>query len=310
MEIKQAMENKKTINDETMKKYEDMRNSGLYPIVNLNIFETVADLKIDDYTLEHEQESIEKYKVYLDHVLSMKQSELKNYLTAVKKMEILDTQLLESEDSYIMKLYLEQHKISAIDYLLTSQKYPTTGLTREKIITAHQKNLEGTPSAVYADKEYRTRNTTYVSKSGYGETKVHYFALDYHDIEEGIMNLTLYYNSNLHNQYTLIKPVLVHGLVGALQMFDDGNTRCGRILQNVKAHELTEKNMKIDLPSPALYSSRAYLPYRDQYRQKLGDIAIEPNEETWNSWINFNLNRIEDQTYYMDSKLAEYKKLR
>lgn len=137
METKQVVESKKTINDEAIKKYEDMRNSGLYPVVNLNIFETVADLKIDDYTLEHEQESIEKYKVYLDHVLSMKQSELKNYLTAVKKMEILDTQLLESEDSYIMRLYLEQHKISAIDYLLTSQKYPTTDLTREKIITAH-----------------------------------------------------------------------------------------------------------------------------------------------------------------------------
>lgn len=66
METKQVVESKKTINDEAIKKYEDMRNSGLYPVVNLNIFETVADLKIDDYTLEHEQESIEKYKVYLD----------------------------------------------------------------------------------------------------------------------------------------------------------------------------------------------------------------------------------------------------
>ncbi len=295
---------------ETINKYEDMRNSGLYPIVNLNIFETVADLKLNDYTLEHEQEAIEKYRVYFDHVLSMRQTELKNYLTAIKKMEILDTQLLESEDSYLMKIYLEQHKLSALDYLLTSQKYPTTDLTREKVITTHQKILEGTPSAIYADKEYRTSNTTYVSKSGYGETKVHYFALDYHNIEQGIMNLTLYYNSNFHNQYTLIKPVMIHGLTGALQMFDDGNTRCGRILQNAKVYELTKRNMKVDLPSPVLYSSRAYKQYREQYRNKLGDIAIEPNEETWNNWINFNLNRIEDQTYYMDSKLEKYKKLK
>lgn len=304
------MESIEKLTTEKIQKSEDMRNSGLYPIVNLNIFETVADLKLDDFTLEHEQEVIEKYKVYLDHVSSMKHTELKNYLTAVKKMEILDTQLLESEDSYIMKLYLEQHKLSAVDYLLHEQKYPTTDLTRENIVTAHRKILEGTPSSIYAERDYRMDNWSYVIKKVHGEEQVHYFSLPYQEIEEGIMNLTLYYNSNFHNQYTLIKPILVHGLVGALQMFDDGNTRCGRILQNVKAHELTIKNLKIHLSSPALYSSRAYLPYRDQYRKKLGDVAIEPNEETWNNWINFNLNRIEDQTYYMDTKLKEYKKLR
>ena len=304
------MLNKTALDNKEKQKYEEMRNSGLYPIVNLSIFETVADLKISDYTLEHEQETVEKYSVYLDHVLNMNQSELKNYLTAIKKMEILDTQLLESEDSYLMKIYLEQHKLSAVDYLLKAQKYPTTDLTKEKLIHTHKKILEGTPSSIYLDRDYRTSNATYVSKSGRGETQIHYFALDYHDIEQGIMNLTLYYNSNFHNQYTLIKPVMIHGLVGALQMFDDGNTRCGRILQNAKVYELTKKNMKVDLSSPALYSSRAYKQYREQYRNKLGDIAINPSEENWNSWINFNLNRIEDQTYYMDNKLKEYRKLR
>ena len=249
------------------------------------------------------------YKQYLENILSMKKTKQESYLKGIKVQEIMDTQLLEQEDSYLLALYMQTHRESAMDYLLKQQRSPLDFLTREEFIKAHKKLLQGTFSGQkYGKNNYRTNNFTYVSKSGKEWNAIHYFALPCEEIESGIMNLTIYYNSLIHNEHTLIKPCLVHGLVGALQMFDDGNTRMGRMLQNVKIYELTEDNLKYYLISPALYSSKSYLDYREQYRNKLGDVAIKPSDESWNHWINFNLNRMEDQIYYMNNKLLDYQK--
>lgn len=289
---------------------ETLRKSGAYPIVSLSIFETIAKLKIFDYSLEREEEVIKKYIEYLENVIEMKKTKREHYLKAIKTQEIMDTQLLEKEDSYLLALYLQTSRESAMDYLLKLQRYPAQAITRNEVIKAHQKLLEGTSSKKYAKKEYRTNDDTYVTKSGkFERLQIDYFALPCEDIEEGIMNLCIYYNSKIHDNYTLIKPCLIHGLTGALQMFDDGNTRMGRMLQNIKVYELTEDNLKYHLSSPTFYSSKSYFEYREQYRNKLGSIAVSPNDETWNNWINFNLNRMEDQIYYMNNKLREYKKM-
>lgn len=287
-----------------------LRESGQYPIVHLEIFETIASLKINDYVLEREAEVCQNYQIYLENVLDMKENKQNEYLMGIKIREIMDTQLLEREDSYLLALYLQQNRECAMDYLLKQHQFFHEGVTRGQIIASHQKLLEGTSSSQYAVKEYRTSDTTFVSKSGRKDRlEIHYFALPCCDIEEGIMNLCIYYNSLVHEQYTFIKSCLIHGLTGALQMFDDGNTRMGRMLQNVKIYELTVRNLKCNLSSPILYSSKSYFDYREQYRRKLGEMAICPSDEAWNEWIGFNLNRLEDQIYYANTKLLQYKKM-
>lgn len=292
------------------KTIKEMRESGLYPVVNLEIFKTVADLKVSDFTLEHQEDVLEKYTEYLDNIFSLNKKKQDEFLRGIKIQEILDTQVLEKEDSYLLGIYLHTHsRASAMDYLLKQQRYPLEALTKEEIIESHKQLLKGTSSEKYAANDYRTNDLAFVAKSGYGPTKVHYFTLPCKDIECALMNLTLYYNSKFHDNYTLIKPTLVHGLTGALQMFSDGNTRLGRMLQNIKTFELTEDNLTDRLNSPALFTSRSYRDYREQYRNKLADVAISPSDETWNNWINFNLNRMEDQVYYMNKQLNKYKKL-
>ena len=76
--------------------------------------------------------------------------------------------------------------------------------------------------------------------------------------------------------------------------------------QNKKV-TMNEK-LKTYFPNPPIYISTSYLEYRDQYRKKIGDITIHPNDETWNQWLNFNFNRFEDQLYYMEAKLKSYSK--
>lgn len=92
-------------------------------------------------------------------------------------------------------------------------------------------------------------------------------------------------------------------------MFDDGNTRLGRTLQSLKMYELLQVRERYDFASPFIYSSRSYLAYRYDYRDKLGEVAICPNEENWDQWIKFNLLRLEEQIFYNRNKLKEYKKI-
>lgn len=287
---------------------EEMRSSGQYPVVNLNIFDAIAYLELSDWTLEHEQDVLEKYTKYLDDINNLSKTKKEQYLHAIKKIEIQKNHSLEQEDPYMLTLYMEGKRQYAIDYLLKNQKYPLDTLTREKIIVSHKKLLDGTSSQKYIKNDYRQDNLAYVCKSGRGDLQIHYFSLPCEDIEELIMNLTVYYNSTIHDNYTLIKPTIIHGLVGALQVFNDGNTRFARTLQALKTYELTERNLGYYFPTPAFYTSDAYFDYREQYRNKIADIAINPDNESWNNWVNFNLNRIEDQIFYMDNKVKKFTK--
>lgn len=285
---------------------DELRAKGAYPIASLKLFEEIKNLVIYDYCIERELEILDKYLEYINNIYSLQGNIQKKYLDSIKVQEIMDTQLLEKEDSYLLALYLMTKEECAMDYFLND--FPSMDINKDKIINAHKRLLEGTSSSMYAKKDHRTDNEAFVARCKNGEVTIRYFTIDYKDIDTAINNLIVYYNGNLHNQYTLIKPILLHGLVGALQLFDDGNTRFGRMLQNMKMFELTNNNFDINLKSPALYNSRAYKDYIIQYREKLGAMVVEPGEETWNKWINFNLNRVEDQIYYANSKLNDYKK--
>lgn len=67
---------------------EEMRSSGQYPVVNLNIFDAIAYLELSDWTLEHEQDVLEKYTKYLDDINNLSKTKKEQYLHAIKKIEI------------------------------------------------------------------------------------------------------------------------------------------------------------------------------------------------------------------------------
>lgn len=297
-------------NQENLHKHniDDLRQQGIYPVANLELFKTIENLDISDFCFEREAEIADKYITYLDKIYSMPKDIQKKYLDSIKIQEIMDTELYDLEDSYLYALYMAAQNESAMDYLLSERKSISSFINKEKIIKAHKKLLAETNSKRFAKKDYRTDNEAFVARKKNGEVLISYFSIDYRDIEKAIKHLICYYNGDAHNKLTLIKPIIIHGLVGAIQMFDDGNARLGKMLQNVKTFELTNKNLGISLESPALYNSRSYADYRSQYREKLGNIVIHEGNESWNSWINFNLNRIEDQLYYASSKLKEYQK--
>lgn len=290
-----------------MRELEELRASGTIPIANLSIFDSVKNLQFSDYVLDHVDYTFTMYKEYLDRLNSMNDDEKRAFLRTVKVAEIIDNHALEQEDSFLNAIYLEQVQQNSIDYLLENTKI---NLVKPDFIAGHKLLLKGTKSQKYANKDYRTDNYACVGKILPGGGKhVNYFSLSYTDIEEAIDNLLNFYNSEEFDQQILLKPQVIHGIIAALQMFDDGNTRYGRILQNIKLFDLTKKQLDDSLESPTLYGTRSYFPYRGKYRELINELVISPSQESWDNWFNFNLNRIEDQMFFLNEKIEQYKKL-
>ena len=120
-----------------------------------------------------------------------------------------------------------------------------------------------------------------------------------------------YYNeSDNCKQNIFFKSFLIHGIIAALQVFDDGNTRLARLLQNTNIYKQTKDLIDNNLNSPALYVTRAYYPQRNEYRSLIRNMAIEPNNENINNWIKFNLRRTEDTLYCNNEKVEKVKLLK
>lgn len=288
-------------------KIRQLRESGKYPIVNLSIFDSINKLKLSDFTLDHLEDTEELYLKYLDDIFNMDIEHQKNFLRTIKSMEVVDNQTLEKEDSFMMSLYMQTRRENSIDYLLNRN---SKVMSKPKFINGHKVLLRGTSSDKFAYNDYRMDDEKFVGRYENHEPVIDYFVLSSNYIEDAISRIIDFYNSDKYDEQIFIKSQIIHGLVSSLQLFDDGNTRYARLLQNIKLYHLTKKNFNIMLDNPAVYGTRSYFPHRGRYRELISNLAINPNDDSWDEWFNFNLNRFEDSIYFLDQKLAKYKHLK
>ena len=61
---------------------------------------------------------------------------------------------------------------------------------------------------------------------------------------------------------------------------------------------MLNEQFNLDLSLPLVYASRQYAAYRDEYRDKVAQIVLNNNQETWEDWIYFNIKRIQDGIFY------------
>ncbi len=284
-----------------------MRNSGKFPIASLKVFDSIRKLDVSDYILSHHQSTVELYQEYLNSIYDLDSKKQYPFLKTVKLMEAIDNQALEKEDSFLICIYEQMDKESAIDYVL---KRANPILDKKTFIEGHKVLLQGTKSEDLSNKDYRDDNTAYVGYLDQGKLVINYFPISYTEIDEAIDQMLEFYNSDRLDDLLFLKSQVIHGIIASLQMFSDGNTRYARILQNIKLAELTNKTMEQSLQSPALFGTRSYFPFQYDYRKLIWDLAKEPNNDHWDNWFKFNLNRAEDTMYFMDTKLEEFKKVK
>ena len=269
---------------------------GKYPIVDLTIFDYLDQLQAPEnlkgkieYTMDIYQDLIKEIK-NLPPELKLK------YLLTLKNADVIDNQVLEEEDSFLVSLAQNMNSTTALDIAIN---HYGKEFTKEDFIYLHDYLLSGTSSG---DKQgLREDNSKFVGTWENEEKNIQYFPIISDDIDKALTKFLNYYNSNIDNtekEYdAVLKPIIYHGLIAALQLFKDGNTRFARTIQHVELWGMLNNIVDKGIEMPIVYPTRQCFPFRNKYRDLIKNIAVQNSEEAWNEWFNFNLLRIQDNIY-------------
>ena len=125
------------------------------------------------------------------------------------------------------------------------------------------------------------------------------------------MNFYNIHINDLSKDYVeFVRPIVYHGLIAALQLFNDGNTRYGRLFQHVELWGMLSQYDDTKTELPILYATRQYIPHRNEYRKLIQDIVTKKDDEAWKEWISFNLKRLQDGMYKSEEDLKQITKRR
>ena len=281
------------------KEVRDAMNSGLYSIASLDMFDVVSKLEMTENLELHLDYTNELLTDYLSELMELSNSKpgLNDFLKALKSGDIFDNHKLEKENSFMVELYSQIYRETAIGRLIKYYKN-NRELTGKDIFSIHQTLLNGTLSE--GVKSVRTVNDKFVGRFVNHERVIDYFPIDYKDVREAANKIAELYNSRLSGDIydnVFVQSFLIHGLIAALQIFSDGNTRMARVMQHALIWQLINEKTEFNFEMPPVYATRSYYPFRGKYRDMIANLVISGNNDAWNDWFDFNLNRIEDSIY-------------
>lgn len=282
-------------------------------IVDVRLFDYIEDLNISKENEKLMNFTKELYEDYLKEILGYSKETQEEILKALMNSEIIDNHTLERENVNFLRIYNETHHSTAIRYLARRLLKDGTPLNDAIIKKAHEILMRGTSNESIINEGFRTNNHHYVGYIEENKPVINYFPISYDDIKESITLLCKYFNTPITKEEELfIKPFIMHGLIAVLQTFEDGNTRLARCFQHITLQDITNKTIgttdNFELPLPAIYFSKNYVPYRNEYRELLANIALNPNNEAWNEWISFNLHKMQDRIFANEESLVLLKR--
>jgi Fic family protein len=228
------------------------------------------------------------------------------FLKTLKDSDIIDNQSIEKEDSFLIALSRNFNNEVSVDLLLEKIKNGEP-ITKEEFIHIHDVLLRGTSGE--DKKGLRDNDLKFVgyysnnpqTKYFFENRAISYFPLRHNEIDGAVDKYLDIINSDIETKddYDVILiPMICHGLLAALQLFKDGNTRYGRLYQSLLLYKLANDRMFLDLPLPIVYASRQYASFRDDYRQKIENIVLNNDDKAWEDWFRFCARRIQDGLFY------------
>ena len=150
----------------------------------------IIDVKPNDMVKYETEELQEKYIEYFKLVDSLDKNKLKDYLKTLKNADIIDNQVLEGEDSFLMSLYSNVEKKHALNIILKKDK-----LTHDLIKKSHELLLKGTTSANLDTANYRDNNRRFVGTYENGVRNIQFLPLHTKYIESAMNDFIDYYNT-------------------------------------------------------------------------------------------------------------------
>lgn len=279
-------------------------------IVDVRVFDYIDDLILDNTTLTQLNYTINLYQNYLNLLLSYSAPNLEKILKGLRNTEVIDNHVVERENYNWLLAYQDTHHSTAINYLIKKLFVEQESLNSQIICKSHEILMRGTSNEEDITLKFRKNNQHFVGYVENNKNVITFLPVSFDEIKLALKLFCNYYNQQEDNEITCyVKPFIIHGLLGALQIFEDGNTRVARSIQHIKMFQITREQFSTLLKLPALYFSKTYIPYRKEYRDLICKIALDPTNQTWNEWITFNLRKVQDQIYFNECNLERTRKL-
>lgn len=272
----------------------------------MEALEGIRNIKVFDNTMFHLEDCMDSYQKYMKLLDGLSLKELAIFLQTLKEKEIINNQETENEPTLLMEMIANSEKKNSIG-MMADLINSGRDITVEDVKDIHKRLLRGTSDDVEKNYEYRNFDVR-VSSVEDGKEVLQYLPPQPEEIIPYMEYILNYLNddSNLQIETIFLKPIIAHAYISILQPFGNGNTRIARLIQYGKIFDLTNKFFGKSYPHPIIYLSKNYLLTRGNYRQSIGNIAKFHNDESWNKWFKYNLNRIEDQLRYYNNNLEDY----
>lgn len=276
------------------------------------------NVKLKENVKDHMLYTLEEYKNYLESLKEIEKNDpqlAKSFFRLLKINELKASQQMESEDSFLIDIglgpILDGSEKSSID-IVTKYILKDKGLNNERLEKIHRIILRGTSDD--KEKNYKIRTSkedTYISEISNGIERTLYVAPKSEEVNSYLNYLYVFLDNNSNNELDVfLTPYLAHFYISALQPFNNGNTRLARLIQYGDIFKVSRKLLDYNLKQPALFLSKNYQLNCGNYRKMIADIVLDPSDENFNKWVNYNLNMTDEQLFCLNNDIEKIKRLR
>lgn len=292
----------------------------------LKIDDFLKNFKLDEKTKNMLGDIWEQIELYIERLEQYpKKSQevfLKDYLikenthSSELECELYSEQVLDlyEEDFFISK-YLNKDRIKQINKAVRAKdkildfdefekirKEKNKDITYSEYVQNEKHNLEG---------NYRNEIVWIGGKEGIEYAL--YVPPKPEEIEEYMQDFFDFFNA-LHKgdlQDPIVKAALIHAIFIKIHPFANGNGRTARILLNYFLSASIKEKYNLDSKYTLLNLSKSFDLSRITYFEKQNNIIFKEgvdNAEAINFWIKYNIIAIEEQLYFLNTRLDKYDK--
>lgn len=258
--------------------------------------EYVRKIKVEDYVLEHMEETNKDFDDYLE-----KLSKYDNYAIIYYFIDSLSKEMQASQA-------IEHHYRNTNDILSKNIFFNTLQMSHTQVKRLH-KFVFPKGEDEYRDDDVRVSRITQS-----GDEEIFWWGAKANDVKHFMDDFIRFYKSNslsVLDTNPFLKSSLAHLLFVRIHPFSDGNGRTARLIHNIKFTETINKIYGMKLKICPLNLSQNILLNQATYARRINDIYFDlehdSNDEI-NKWFDFMLNMVDEQLYFSTNRLPKLNK--
>lgn len=269
------------------------------PVKRFYFQEYIDRIVLEDYLLKHMEETNRNFDEYMRYLLSLDNNEIFAFLVGHYFNEIISS------------FKMEHAKL--VDFNLIDKNdlfFNSFNISHRKIQSLHNFVMKVTGQEQIGANGYRVKDVRVSKITQQGEL-VFFRGVQKEDIKFFMDQLIEVYKSKslsvIHTN-PFFKSAIIHLLCVRIQPFLDGNKRTARLLYGMRftnsINDIYGLNLKI---CPLNISPNMFINHLT-YAKRINDIWFDmehDNNEELNNWLNFILDMVDEQIFYISSNMRK-----